>query len=353
MRVVRAVRFGGPEVLVPGEAPDPVAGPGQVVVGVSVAAIDFVQTQLRRGFTPGPPLPEPPYIPGNTVSGHVLSVGSGVAASWVGRRVVTRTSGLLGGNASQALAEVTDLLPVPEKLGLREAAALFDDGSTALGLAERAKIEPGEWVLVEAAGGGLGTLLVQLAHAAGARVVGAARGARKLALAKELGAVETVDYAEPDWAARVRTLTGGVDLVFDGVGGDIGRAAFAATARGGRFSVHGASSGAATVISPEEAGERGVSVIGLDQLFGLAARHRELAERALAAAAEGRLRPVIDRTFALADAAEAHAAMEARAVLGKTLLVVNGIFGEFRVFPLSGPEITSLRFERTRRVPRR
>lgn len=262
MRVVQAVRFGEPEVLVPTEAPAPVAGAGQVVIEVSVAAIDFVQTQIRRGFTPGPPLPTPPYVPGASIAGRVRAVGPGTDPAWIGRRVVTHTASGYGGNAELAAAEVEALIPVPDGLGLPEAAALLDDGATALALAETAGIRPDEWVLVAAAAGGVGSLLVQLARVAGARVIGAVGSTPKRELVRdELGADVVVDYSSPGWPDRVRAATGGrgPDLVFDGVGGQIGRDAFAITADGGRFSVHGAASGAATVIDSADAHRRGWS----------------------------------------------------------------------------------------------
>jgi NADPH2:quinone reductase len=324
MRVVEATRFGGPEVLVPSQAPDPVAGTGQVVVEVSVAAIDFVQTQLRRGFTPGPPLPDPPYVPGATVAGQVSSVGQGVDVRWVGRRVVTHTACGLGGSAERAVATSDALIWVPQGLSLPDAAALRDDGGTALGLVEVARIRAGEWVLVEAAAGGVGSLLVQLARAAGARVVGAARGQHKLDLAKELGAEAVVDYSQPGWPERVRDVTGGrgPDVVFDGVGGQVGQDAFGAMAPGGRFSIRGAASGAPTVIDAAEARRRQVSVIGIEQLQKFGAEAKARVERVLAEAAAARIRPTIGQTFPLERAGAAHAAIEAREVLGKTLLVI-------------------------------
>ncbi|GHE36745.1 hypothetical protein GCM10017673_44080 [Streptosporangium violaceochromogenes] len=186
MRVVKVTGFGGPEVLIPGEAPNPVAGPGQVMVEVSVAGITFVETQIRRGVDKWHARPALPYVPGGTVAGRVASVGEGVDPGWSGRRVIAST-GESGGFAERAVAAVADLIPVPEGLGLAEAVALHTDGSTASGLVEGARIRPGEWVLVEAAGGGVGSLLIQLAWTAGARGVGAARGARKLDLVRGLG----------------------------------------------------------------------------------------------------------------------------------------------------------------------
>jgi NADPH2:quinone reductase len=323
MRVVRVTRFGGPEVIEAGQEPEPVAGPGQVVVRVEAAEINFVETQLRRGITPGPPLPETPYVPGGGVAGRVAVLGAGVDASWQDRRVVTRTVGHGGGNAELAVAAAADLIAVPDGLGLPEAAALLNDGSTAVGLIANAGVRAGDWVLVEAASGGLGSLLVQLALAAGARVVAAAGSEAKLEVARGLGAEAAVDYGRPGWAKLVWEATGGTGptVVFDGVGGRIGREAFEVTARGGRFSVHGASSGRATTIEPEEAARRGVTVLGLEQLGALGADPRGRTETALAAAAAGRIRPVIGRTFPLERAADAHAAMEARAVPGKTLLL--------------------------------
>lgn len=310
-------------MLVPGEAPEPVAGPGQVVVDVSVAGITFVETQIRRGVDRWHSRPELPYVPGGTVAGRVGSLGEDVDPGWSGRRVIAGT-GEGGGFAERAVAAVEDLVPVPEGLGLPEAVALHTDGSTALGLVEGARIRPGEWVLVEAAGGGVGSLLVQLARAAGARVIGAARGARKLELARDLGAEVAVDYSDPDWTDQVREATGGTgpDVVFDGVGGEIGRAAFEVTADGGRFSVHGASSGQVTVIDPARARRREIEVIGIEQLFGFGPRMGRWAERVMSEAVAGRIRPIIGQTFPLERAADAHALIESRGALGKTLLLI-------------------------------
>ncbi|MFI9557503.1 zinc-binding dehydrogenase [Nonomuraea endophytica] len=323
VQVVRVMRFGGPEVLVLGEAPEPVAGVGQVVVEVAVAGMTFVETQIRRGVDQWHARPSLPYVPGGLVAGRVSSVGAEVDSGWLGQRAIAGV-GESGGFAERAVAEVGELFPVPDGLELPEAIALHSDGSTAQGLVEQARIDPGDWVLVEAAAGGVGSLLVQLARAAGARVVGAARGARKLELIRELGADAAVDYSEPGWTDRVLEATGGAgaDVVFDGVGGRIGRAAFEVTARGGRFSVHGASSGEATLIDPGEARLKGVEVIGIEQLFDFGPNLVRWAEQMMSQAAAGLVRPVIGQTFALERAADAHAAIENRTALGKTLLLL-------------------------------
>ncbi|MDH6138587.1 NADPH2:quinone reductase [Kitasatospora sp. GP30] len=323
MRTVQAVRFGGPEVLVPGEAPEPVVGPGQVMVEVSVVGITFVETQIRRGVDQWHVKPDLPYVPGGMVAGRVSAIGEGTDPSWIGRLVLA-DAGATGAFAERVAADAESLIPVPEGLGLREAAALHTDGSTATGLVEGARIVSGEWVLVEAAAGGVGNLLVQLARAAGARVIGIARGTRKLDLIRSLGAEAAVDYSAPDWTEQVLQATGGagVDVVFDGVGGEIGRAAFEVTARHGRFSVHGASSGQLTAIEPVEAQRRGVEVIGIEQLYGFRPRMHRWAEQVMAEAVAGRVRPIIGQTFPLEHAADAHAAIESRSALGKTLLLI-------------------------------
>ncbi|GAA1940820.1 zinc-binding dehydrogenase [Kitasatospora viridis] len=323
MRTVQAERFGGPEVLVPGEAPEPVAGPGQVLVEVSVVGITFVETRIRRGVDQWHAKPELPYVPGGMVAGRVSAVGEGTDPSWIGRRVLA-DAGPTGAFAERVATDAQGLVPVPDGLELREAAALHTDGSTATGLVEGARIVAGEWVLVEAAAGGVGTLLVQLAQAAGARVIGIARGERKLDLVRALGAEAAIDYTAPDWTEQVLKATGGagVDVVFDGVGGEIGRAAFELTARHGRFSVHGAASGQLTAIEPADAQRRGVEVIGIEQLYGFRPRMRQWAEQVMTEAVAGRVRPVIGQLYPLEQAADAHAAIESRSALGKTLLLV-------------------------------
>jgi len=328
MRVIEATQFGGPEVLVPVDAPDAVAGPGDVVVDVAVADTLFLDTQIRRGWGREHFSVQPPYVPGNGVAGIVRGVGEGVDPDWVGQRVVAHTGERGGhdGYVEQTVVRANALVPVPDALDLRDAAAVMHDGPTALGLVDNAAIRPREWVLVLAAGGGLGTLLVRLVHAAGGRVIGAARGRRKLDLVRRLGGDVVVDYSEPDWPERVRDATGGTgpDVVFDGVGGELGRAAFDITARGGRFSAHGVPSGGFTAIDPLEAERRRVTVRGIEQVQFAPADLKGMTERALSEAAAGRIAPIIGQTFPLEKAADAHTAIEAREVLGKTLLVTDG-----------------------------
>jgi NADPH2:quinone reductase len=257
------------------------------------------------------------------VAGAVSSVGAGVDPDWVGCRVVADTADG-GGYLERAAVVVEAMMAVPEGLGIAEAAALLHDGRTAVSLIDQARLRAGERVLVLGAGGGLGCLLVQLAHGAGARVIGAARGKRKLDVVREMGAEAVVDYSQSHWPEQVLADTGGAgaDMVFDGVGGQIGRAAFEVTARGGQISAHGTPGGGFASIDLQEAGRREITVRGIENVQFAPADARALTERAMSEAAAGRIRPVIGQRFPLEQAADAHRAIEAREVIGKTLLVI-------------------------------
>lgn len=212
---------------------------------------------------------------------------------------------------------------MPEGLGLREAAALLHDAPTALALFEGAGIGPGKSVLVVGASGGLGMMSVQLGLVRDARVVAVARDERKLARVRELGPDAVINSEAADWVEQARAALGGegADVVLDNVGGPVGEAAFAATAPGGRFSAHGTPSGRFAAIDPTEAQRRGATVSGIREVRLSNAERKRLTEQALGEAAAGRMTAVIGQTFALARAAEAHAAIEGREVIGKTLLL--------------------------------
>ncbi|GGT87583.1 zinc-binding dehydrogenase [Actinomadura citrea] len=315
MRAVWLRKFGGPEVLVAGDAPDPVPGEGRALVEVEFANITFVETQMRSGTGPMPVRLEPPVIPGNGVGGVVTAVGDGVDGTLVGRRVVSSTGGT-GGYAEKVAVDAEGLFEVPDGLALDDAVALLADGRTATMMTRAARPREGERVLVEAAAGGVGTLLVQLAKAQGATVVAAARGARKTELVMRLGADEAVDYGEPGWAEKA----GPVDVVFDGVGGDVAREAFGLLRKGGRMVSFGLASGEWASIPEEDARERGVALV---RPTATPEELREFTRHALREAAAGRIEPVIGQRFPLDDAAGAHAAIESRGTVGKTLLEVS------------------------------
>ena len=315
MQAVVIREFGPPEVLEPAEVNEVRADPDEVVIEVEFANVTFVETQVRAGRPPHPSmLPALPAVLGNGVGGTVSD-----DSPWSGARVVASLNGT-GGYAERAVTTASALIRIPDELATRDAVALLADGRTALALAGRVNLRAGDTVLVEAAGGGVGTLLVQIARRAGARVVALAGQPRKLALARDLGADVTVDYSRDGWERQVHDVVGEVDVVFDGVGGDIGLAAFGLLGAGGRFCPFGMASGSFAPVTAELAAARQVTVRA-----GAGASPEELAalvRTALAEAAAGRLRPVIGQEFELASAAAAHAAIEARVTTGKTLLTV-------------------------------
>ncbi|MFE0070191.1 zinc-binding dehydrogenase, partial [Nonomuraea sp. NPDC059023] len=221
MRAIHVREFGGPEVLTPVEVPDPVPGAGELVVDLAVADVIYLDTLLRAGWGADYFPRDLPYVPGGGGAGVVSAVGAGVDPSWVGRRVVARSS---TGYAERIVAAAGEVVEIPDGLGFREAAAVLHDGVTALLLARDGAIVKGEWVLVTAAAGGAGSLLVQLARDAGARVAAAARGEKKLDLARELGAEVVVDYSAEDWRGGGRAGPRGGGHRVDGVGGGRGGA---------------------------------------------------------------------------------------------------------------------------------
>jgi NADPH:quinone reductase len=325
MKAIVVSEYGPPDVLTLRDVPDPHPAPSQVLIAVEAAGVNFVETMRRAGRMPGFGSETLPYHPGNEVGGRIVEIGAEVDRALLGRLVVAQPGGT-GGYAERIALDAEKVIPVPDGLALRDAVALLAQGRTAIGLLNQAHLLPGERVLILAAAGGVGTLLVQLARNAQAgTIIAAAHGPHKLDLARQLGAHVTIDYGEPDWTARVRQATDGqgVDVAFDGIGGEIGRAAFDLLADGtGRMLVYGMSSGQPATISPEEMADRGVEVIGLggrrelvfDDIPGLI-------RAALREAAAGRLKPIIGQTFPLAAAADAHRAIESRATIGKTLLV--------------------------------
>ncbi|WP_128379875.1 zinc-binding dehydrogenase [Streptomyces cavernae] len=319
MRAVQVTRFGGPEVLVPAELPDPVPASGEVLIEVTHADTIFLETQLRSGWGLEYFPVEPPYVPGGGVAGTVTALGPEVPRSWLGRRVTALVN---GGYASLATAPVTTVTPVPDDLDLLSAAALVHDGVTAAGLMELTAISADDRVLILGASGGMGTLLVQLARAAGASVVALARGVAKLDLVRRLGADTAIDPTNPDWPALARRALGpdGATVVLDGVGGELGAKALPLAADNARFSAHGAPTGGFAALDPRDADARGIKLFGIGDVRFSPADLLRLTAHAFAEAAAVRLEPVIGEVFLLEAAGEAHAAIEGRGLVGKVVL---------------------------------
>ncbi|MFI1096939.1 zinc-binding dehydrogenase [Streptomyces sp. NPDC020917] len=322
MRAVRVTAFGAPDVLRTEEVPDPRPDAGEVLIDVERAGVGYGDVIVRTGRYPFPL----PYVPGLEAGGTVAAVGAGVDPDLVGRRVVAATTGMTGGYAERAVAAAGAVHEVPAGLPLDRAVAVFQSGAVAVGLLSAIGLRRGETVLVTAAAGRIGSLLVQRARTAGAGlVVAAVGGARKAAAAREFGADVVVDHTAPGWAGQVRQATGGrgTDVTLDAVGGPVGAGALAATADGGgRFALYGFTSGTWVELDAHRIGRRGISVVGaLGIAFAKPAeeQHADAAE-ALRAAAAGELVPRIHATFPLERAAAAHAALEDRSSIGAVQL---------------------------------
>jgi len=326
MRAIRLHELGAPDHLVLDELPDLTPSPGQVRIAVEASGVHLLDTSLRRGEAGGPmPPPELPTIPGREVAGVVDGLGSGVDASWLGRRAVAHLGMVPGGYAEQAVTAVESLLAVPDQVSLPEAVAAVGTGRTALGVLELEPPRPDDVVLVPSAAGGVGWLLVQAAVATGATVVAAARGAGRTARLDELGAALVVDYGDPGWDNDVREKVGPTSLVYDGVGGEVGRAGLELLAPGGRLVMFGYSSGTPTRFDSADLVARGITAgwsLG-PRMAALPGGIPGLAARALERVAVGSWSPLVS-TYPLAAAARAHADLEDRRALGKVVLVNGG-----------------------------
>lgn len=326
MRAIRQHEFGPPEALLYEEVEDPLPGPGQVRIAVTAAGVHLLDASIRAGETGGPfPPPDLPMIPGREVAGYVESAGPGVDESWLGRRVVTHLGAASGGYAELAVRETEALHVVPDGVDDGEAVAMIGTGRTAMGVLEVAQLTGDDVAIVTAAAGGIGSLLVQAARNAGAAVVGLAGGPGKVDRVRRLGADVAVDYSAPGWTDAVRDALGTREatVAFDGVGGDLGLRARQLLGVGGRLVMYGWSSGSPPPLTVDDLYTQGLTVsvaIG-PRLLRRPGGLRPLEERALAAAADGTLVPVVGQSFPLEKAADAHRAVEGRGTVGKTILV--------------------------------
>jgi NADPH2:quinone reductase len=321
MHAVRLHTFGPAENLLYEDVDDPSPGPGQVRIAVAAAGVHLLDTVLRKGQRgPSPELPALPTIPGREVAGVVESLGDGVAGLWLGRRVVAHLGFAPGGYAELAVTDVERVHEIPENLDFAQAVAMIGTGRTALGIVQFAELGPAAVVVIPAAAGGLGTLLVQYAQHAGATVIGLAGGPEKVALVQANGADLAVDYTDSSWPGKVRAWLGGrhATVVLDGVGGAVAREAVGLLGTGGQHLVFGWSSGGPGPYVVDGVSEQVLGPVMMQKAGG---PHplRTLELRALAEAAEGRLVPAV-RRFPLARAADAHRALETRATTGKVVL---------------------------------
>jgi putative PIG3 family NAD(P)H quinone oxidoreductase len=325
MYAVTIAQPGGPEVLTWSEVPDPVPGPGEVLVDVHASAVNRPDLLQRAGHYPPPP-GAPPY-PGLECSGLVAAVGPQVSGVTPGDQVCALVAG--GGYAERVAVPAGLLLPVPRGVELAEAASLPEVACTVWSnVVDLAGLRAGETLLVHGGGSGIGTFAIQLAVALGARVITTARPAKHATL-RELGAAVTVDYTAQDFVAATKEATGGrgADVILDIMGASYLARNLAALAPDGRLAIIGLQGGrraeldlaalltirgviSATLLRPRSLADKARIVRGVrEQVWPLVEA--------------GAIRPVIDRRLPMADAAQAHRVVEASDHVGKVLLLTT------------------------------
>lgn len=327
MRAVVAQRPGGPEVLELVDVPEPEPGPGELLVRVAVAGVNFIDTYRRAGVY----AMSYPHVVGAEGSGEVVAVGADVDEITVGRRVCW--SSARGSYAELAVVRAADAIPLPAEIDDETAAALAMQGVTAHYLtASTVPLEPGDDVLLHAAAGGVGLLATQLATLRGARVIGTVGSVEKEALARGAGAAEVIRYREladltRDLPPLVRDLTAGIGVrvVYDSVGKDTFEASLASVRQRGTLVLFGGSSGQVPPFDLQRLNAAGSLYVTRPSIGAYMRTREEIDWRAgelFDLVRAGKLTVRIGARFPLAEAAEAHRALEGRATTGKVLLTV-------------------------------
>jgi len=324
MNAIVVSKTGGPEVLEYAEGPRLHAGPGQLLVKVAAAGVNFIDTYFRKGAYPRPV----PFTPGAEFAGTVEAVGEGVTGFNVGDHVASVDS-VSGAYAQHTLVEAARAVRIPDEIPLETAAAAMLQGLTAHYLTTSTwPIKAGDTALVHAAAGGMGLLLTQMIKARGGRVIGTVSTKQKEELARSVGADEIIRYTEvDDLAGAVRDLTEnrrGVDVVYDGVGKTTFDASLGSLRPRGLLALYGAASGPVPPFDLQRLNSAGSLFVTRPTLQHHVAEPQELAWRTgelLGAIADGSLSITIGSRYPLAEAGAAHTALESRATTGKVLLI--------------------------------
>jgi NADPH2:quinone reductase len=324
MHAIVVRRNGGPDALEYTQTADPAPGPGQLLVAVAAAGVNYIDTYFRAGKYPRPL----PFTPGGEGAGVVAAAGPDVQGFAAGDRVAW-ADGNTGSYAALVAVDAARVQRVPDGLDLELAAGAMLQGMTAHYLTTSTwPVQPGETALVHAAAGGMGLLLTQLIKGVGGRVIGTVSTEAKERAARAAGADEIIRYTEvDDLAAEVRALTGGrgVDVVYDGVGADTFDASLASLRPRGLLALYGAASGPVPSFDPQRLNAAGSLFLTRPTLADYVATPEDLAWRAgevLGAVADGSLTITIGGRYPLAEAGAAHTALESRATSGKLLLIL-------------------------------
>ena len=318
MKAVRFHELGGPEVLRLEEIPDPQPGDGDVLVRLAASGVNPAEVS-RRGGRMGQVVDLPAML-GIEGAGVVAEIGKDVTSVGVGDRVIVRQPPY--SYAEFVAVPERSVYAMPDSLSLVEASTLTIIYTTAWSaLCVRGGGKEGDTVLVQAAASGVGIAAIQLAKQLGMTVLGTASSAEKLNWAAQYGLDHGINYTEQDFVAEAKRLTDGrgVDVIIDGIGGDVLAKGLSALARGGRLTVFGGAGGRETSFAVADLYRNAVSILGA----GGSLTPREDFEMILGWFGEGKLKPTIDRTWPLADAVEAHRYQESRQIKGKTALVIG------------------------------
>jgi NADPH:quinone reductase len=321
MKAIQVNQPGGPEVLQLADLPIPQPKPNEAVVKIAASGVNFIDIYQREGRYNVPP----PFVPGQEGAGVVTSVGPEVKSIKPGDRVAWTT--ILGSYAEYAAVPGERLVQVPQGVSDQQAAAVMLQGMTAHYLShDTFPLKPGQTALIHAAAGGVGLLLVQMAHNIGARVIGTVSTDEKAKLARQAGADEVILYTQTDFEAETKRLTGGkgVDVVYDSVGKTTFEKGLNVLRPRGMMVLFGGSSGAVPPFDPMQLASKGALYVTRPTLVHYTATTEELRARAsdvFKMIAEGKLKLRIEHIYPVADAATAHRDLEGRKTTGKLLLI--------------------------------
>ena len=313
----------GVDALAWKELPTPAPQAGEVLIAIKAASLNFPDLLIvQNKYQMKPPLP---FVPGSEYAGVVEAVGDGVTHLKVGQGVACLSG--TGGFATHTIAPAALCMPLPAGFPFVDAAAFIMIYATSHhALVDRAQLKAGETVLVLGAAGGVGTSAIQIAKALGARVIAAASTDEKCALCRSIGADETINYSTQDLREALKALTGGKgpDVVYDPVGGDLAEPAFRSIAWRGRYLVVGFAGGTIPALPLNLTLLKGASIVGV--FWGGFAKNEPKANAAAMAElaqwyAQGKIKPVIDRTLPMAELKAAYARMGSRGVMGKLVMV--------------------------------